>query len=208
MILHDFARAVAEHLFGWHYYDKHEPRLAYCACLRHETGAVANFFYRPPIDQRVRIRGEYPDNERGHRTDARYWGAVPWNGREPEITVSINRDPRAVAADFRRRFEPVYLPAWMQCQQAAMRRIVDHDKCDLLLDELAKLSGCASSHKPYSREQIVSMYERKGDGGWHGKASVAVLRGAITVDLQLDSLTPEQARAVMRVLAGVDALGK
>lgn len=108
----DFERIVeiVRHLpAGW----EAKAHLGWAIEVRHKDGYSLLFSRKHSGDKRWRVFGMWPKDREG-----RSWPPL----EEPEIFVSVTRDPKAIAADIERRFLPKYLDKW----QTMKRRAEEH----------------------------------------------------------------------------------
>jgi len=113
----EFGRAVAAALGdGWHA----EPSHSTAAFARHADGRglfLCAMSQPWSARGRVRVTGEYPHHQ-------------AWRRRQVQVTVSMGRDPRAVARDLQRRLLPAYDAEFAVALEAEAVRAADWAEVD------------------------------------------------------------------------------
>jgi hypothetical protein len=201
--IHATAQAIARELGDW----RHAPReraYEHIAYLRHEdTGAEVSLYaphYPPGAKDKLEVKGVYPSPwGDGGTADPSYWGVVPYGSHGPRIHVTATRSPEAIAAEFRRRFEPEFWPVWHAVQAKHTERLIEVDAADRLAEDLARLAprGWVVPSRHRRNEAQVSLRHLEEER-WYGRAEV--YRSGKT-HLELRDLTPDEARSVVAALS-------
>ena len=161
------------------------PEWAYSALARTITRPDgAGVYFSVLADKRVHVGGERP-------AGTSYGiGDNPPDG----ITVALGRGPRVIALEITRR----YLLDYLSWYANAARRLAETQAVEAarhaLLSELAAILGVAAS-KPGRDQQVYAHLLRPG-------SSLAVVTGSYdgTVNIKINSATPELARAILRII--------
>lgn len=110
-----------------------------------------------------------------------------------KITVSASRSPEAIASEINRRLLPVIIPAWETAAQKQkqyqerqrLQQALTQKLADILGETRLESDGSGFIH--YGKERTwVKCYSQSS---------------AEAVDLELRSVTPQQAEAILRLLA-------
>jgi hypothetical protein len=128
--LRELALSVAQHLPGWTI--SSEETSDYHAALRHESGPELSFGKGRERD-RLHVHGSWPRDQR-HGSYAPYSNA-------PAISVSISRDPKAIAREIERRFLPGFLPLWHAAEGRRREAEESNAKAETLAARLRDLFG-------------------------------------------------------------------
>lgn len=92
-----------------------------------------------------RVFGDYPSSQLHGRLVYSSDGA-------PEINVSVQKSPAAIASDIKRRFLPAFLPVWTFVQQ----RLAATEEAQASKTELYRRLCAASGQKPEALERFGS----------------------------------------------------
>lgn len=161
---------------GWTF---DEANQGYGGIIRGPNGA--ELFIR--IERRrANITGYYPERPSTYGT------------KFHSITVSIDRSPEGIAADITRRLLPRYLPDLEWANAEAVKAKAAEEARQRLASELA---ACQGAHAGWRRPDDGELSLHYGEAYGHVKVSY----GGEHVSIELNYLTPAQARSVLRALA-------
>lgn len=141
---------------------------------------------------KLSITGDYPRDAEGQ------YVYVDWDDRQagaPSIGVGEGRGAKVVASEIARRFLPAYLDRYAKVAERVAASNAHDEARKALADRLAAAIGTTARHDRGGSEVSVSV---NNDGGY---GDVHVSSGN-SVSIDLRSVTPEVAEAVLRVVTG------
>lgn len=179
--LKQFALAVAEHLPGWEF-DAEYWRDSHQHFARLVSAAIPGArVYVQCTRGRAEISGGYPE------------GFHPRTEEAPRITVSMEREAKAVARDIERRLLGAYLEKFNAAMETAYQVAQAQARARDIAEELAAILGCSARHDR-DRSSVYFRY-----GTYH--VACGSLGAYITIE-RLSGLSVELAKGLAQVMAG------
>jgi hypothetical protein len=189
MNITELATAIARHLDGWRVCTEHANE--HHATLRRDDldDPDVGFFIRQEKRKRIAVHGIYPQE------------FYRWE-ESPRITCSATRAPESIAGDIMRRF----LPDYYQISEGALRQRYRQRRSDRLkraaLDRLAKMLNAQILHADTNNPCVYSL---PGDARRYRIRAypheVGTSAEEVTVNLELDRISMEDAVAICKILA-------
>ena len=134
-------RAVVSHMPGWVLENDNE----WVSYLRHQESQARLMVSHHRGWTRFVVSVDWPQNFNGAHMSGKRWGVVDHEGREPEITVAMNRPAKVLAEDILRRIGHDAIPLSLEAQRKLKERVAEADKACALASKTAQL---LSAKKP------------------------------------------------------------
>jgi len=166
---------IAKHLPGWRHVELEEYQTSYLVPDGQEwtRGGMSIHLQADTYHKRIHISGSWPYSDHGCTTP-RDVGA-----ESPSITVSLDKDPKKIAADIQRRFLPHYLDIYPKCVAK-----IEHDKAGearqhTVAKEFAKIMGdqTKNAHASWYGKDCYGHV----DVNWGGDSATLELRGNVAI---------------------------
>lgn len=125
------------------------------------------------------------------------WGKVDGKCAGGSINVSKDKAAVQIAKDITSRLLPLADPAWVHILASLADSNAYHELAGALADDLAALAGTVATHNDNGHR--VDLSKMCVGFGKSGKINVY----GDSVNIELRSLTPDEARAVVRALAAL-----
>ena len=144
-------RAVVGYMPGWVLENDNE----WVSYLRHEESQARLMASHHRGWTRFVVSVAWPQNFNGAHMSGKRWGVIDHEGREPEITVAMNRPAKVLAGDILRRMGHDAIPLSLEAQRKLKERVAEADKACALASQAAQLLGVKTPDaKPFQRYRI------------------------------------------------------
>ena len=120
--------------------------------LRHQESQARLMITHHRGQTRFSVSVDWPQNFNGAHMSGKHWGVIAHDGREPEITVAMNRPSNVLAGDILRRIGNDAIPLSLEALRKRQERVTEADKARALAEAIAQLfGGKAPDAKPFQR---------------------------------------------------------
>jgi hypothetical protein len=177
------AQLIARNLEGWTWEEPVNQNIRDSWQLLAGPGGAKLHLHYDQRTNRLSVGGEYP----------RDGGTIyPWNEKDrPDgISVSAQREPRAIAKDIERRYLPAFLVAFRKgVEMFAKARANEHGKKEFV-EKLARLCGTGQLSNKFAFTHYLNSplrFELR-------------VEGPDGVRVQIDGLNSQQAQALLKFL--------
>lgn len=144
---------------------------------------------------RIEVHGNFHIGRNREFIDVREWNhATSERCKLPEISVAGNRGAEAIAKEIKRRFLPEYLPL---LQKAIDKRNAANSHEDKTRTNLITLAAIVNASVPTDRDRTTTSFYHSDRA--YGDIQVS----GDSVTLKLSSLTMDEAKRILAMLAGV-----
>lgn len=179
-----FAKDVAAHLPGWEAVESAEPYPGgeiIWGKIKGPDGMSISF---RKDGERVEVNGDYP------RLDG---SLLPWRNRPATISVGLGRDGKSVAKDIERRYLPAYEEAYRRGKKEYEEHTTYHN---LSAANAADLAGLVNGRVYGDKKDHFSVYYGRGSVATRAER-IEGRASANSIELKLEGLSPETARAIL-----------
>lgn len=186
-------RAVVGYLPGWLLENDNE----WVSYLRHEQSQARLMVTHHRGQTRFVISVDWPQNFNGAHMSGKRWGVIDHDGREPEITVAMNRPVTALAGDILRRIGHDAIPLSLEAQRKRQERVAEADKARALASQIAPLLGVAMSSANPSQRYRFNLH-RMVEPGY---GDIEIYDYASNAVIQLTSIDAELTLKIVATIA-------